>query len=80
MAAFEVGIGASALSEWAALPTRKARLAAHRALSELQEAQFPRGSFRLVGDPVWRLVRDDVLVLYVATERGCFVTHIRPRR
>jgi hypothetical protein len=79
MAGFEVEVGVSALSEWASLPTRRARLAAHEAMEELRAQQFPPASFRLVGEPVWRLVRDEVVLVYVASRDTCFVTHVRSR-
>ena len=48
-------------------------------MAELAQSRRPAGSFQLAGETVWRLVREDVVVFYVPTEAGAFVTEIRSR-
>ena len=79
MASFSVELSPAALGEWLNLPSRNARLAVDRALQEMTAQRHPAGSFQLAGESAWRLVRSEVIVVYVPTEHGAFVTGIRQR-
>ncbi|MDX1383805.1 MAG: hypothetical protein R3190_09205 [Thermoanaerobaculia bacterium] len=79
MASYSVELSPTAVGEWLRLPTRAQRRAADRAMAELAQSRRPAGSFQLAGETVWRLVREDVVVFYVPTEAGAFVTEIRSR-
>jgi hypothetical protein len=80
VASFSIELSPSALGEWIELPSKAARVAADRAIEELRGERRPAGSFQLAGELVWRLVRPTVVVLYVPTEHGVFITGVRARR
>ena len=79
MASCSVELSPTALGEWMNLSSREARLAADQALEELTRERHPAGSFQLAGERAWRLVRRLVIVVYLPTESGAFVTGIRDR-
>lgn len=80
MACYSVELSPTALGDWIHLPSKADRVAADEALEELRNERHAIGSFQIAGELVWRLVRPRVVVLYVPTAGGAFVTGIHSRR